>query len=45
MTVCDPDGKVMAELSGYLMSRPKNAISGTMTVAGANLGFMMIRYA
>lgn len=39
------DGQVVAELSGYLMSRPKNAISGTMTVAGTNLGFMMIRYA
>jgi hypothetical protein len=45
LTVRAADGKVVAELSGYLMSRPKNAISGTMTVAGTNLGFIMIRYA
>jgi hypothetical protein len=45
LTLRSPDGRVMAELSGYLMSRPKNAVSGTMTVAGADVGFVMIRYA
>jgi len=38
------DGEV-AHLSGYLMSRPKNAVSGVLTVAGTRLGFIMIRYA
>jgi hypothetical protein len=38
-------GQAVAELRGYLMSRPKNAISGTMTVGDAEVGFVMIRYA
>jgi hypothetical protein len=39
------DGRLIAELSGYLSSRPKNAISGTMTVADTSFGFLMIRFA
>lgn len=39
------DGPAVADLSGYLMSRPKNAVSGTMSVAGLDLGLVMIRYA
>jgi hypothetical protein len=38
-------GQVVAELAGYLSSRPKNAISGTMTVAGTSYGFLMTRFA
>ncbi|MBF6221747.1 hypothetical protein IU479_26990 [Nocardia abscessus] len=39
------DGTVAATLSGYLMSRPKNAICGTITVADARRGFVLVRYA
>ena len=46
LTLRIPDnGPVAASLSGYLMSRPKNAISGTMIIAEAAFGFVMIRYA
>jgi hypothetical protein len=38
-------GDIVAELSGHLMSRPKNAISGVMTAGDAHRGFIMIRYA
>jgi hypothetical protein len=38
-------GLVVATLAGYLMSRPKNAISGAMSIAGVRLGFVMVRYA
>lgn len=46
LRLTDPgDGASVAELSGYLMSRPKNAVSGTMSAGGVHLGFVMVRYA
>jgi hypothetical protein len=40
-----PDSnEVAAELSGNLMSRPKNAISGSAVAAGSTYGVVMIRY-
>lgn len=38
-------GGVVADLAGLLMTRPKNAISGMMTMTGGTFGFIMIRYA
>ncbi len=40
-----PDSdEIAAELSGNLMSRPKNAISGSAMLSEAAYGFVMIRY-
>jgi hypothetical protein len=35
----------VVEMMGYLMSRPKNAISGTLSTAGVTRGFIMTRFA
>jgi hypothetical protein len=45
LTIRTGSGDAIASLSGHLMSRPKNAISGVMTTDDARRGFIMIRYA
>lgn len=44
LTLSTPGGGEVGELSGNLMSRPKNAISGVASSAGTACGFVMIRY-